>query len=172
MFVWVDKGSGRSVGFGMGESTRSDVISHRVDAEVYSAFLRDPNKLRWGHLVQTESGPEFRIVMPPTVKKFKCARTPVVFSDSRSSVVTGLTLWLDLSENLHVECLEHLPDLYLTVCPDSIFLPALCRTISLGVQPMRGLRCILLERPTSQVFLSNIWFHWTSRLIVQINKVQ
>lgn len=171
MFVWVDK-NGRSVGFGRCESTRDDVTSHPVDAEVYSALLSDPNKLRWGRLIQTESGQEFRIVMPPAVKKFKCARTPVVFSDSRPTDTYNLTLWLDLSDNLHVECQEHLPDLYLTVCPDSVFLPSFCRTIRLGMHPMKGLRRVLLEKPNSQVFLSNVWFHWTSLFTVQISKGQ
>jgi hypothetical protein len=172
MFVWIDKGSGRSVGFGISESTRSDVANHKIDAEVYSALLSDPNKLRWGRLTRTESGQEFRIILPPAVKKFRCARIPIEFSEVRPISTENLSLWLDLADNLHVECLEHLPDLYLTVCPKSVFLPMFCRIISMGVQPMTGLRSILLEKPSSQVFLSNVWSHWTSTLTVQINKGQ
>lgn len=172
MFVWVDKSTRRSVGFGTCESTHRNVVNHRIGIEVYETLTADPNKLRWGRLIDTESGPDFRIVPPPAVKRFKCVRTSVVFTETRSEPTANLNLWLDSKDYLHVECREDLPSLYLTVCPGSIFWPTWCHVVVLGMQPAYGLRRTLLKNPSSQVFLSNVWFEWTSRLTVQINKGQ
>jgi len=172
MFAWVDKSTKRSVGFGLCASTADNVISQKVDADTYSILIKDPNKLRWGRLIQTDTGPDFRIVMPPAVKKFRCARASVAFSETKPDPVADLNLWLDRKGNLHVECSAHLPDLYLTVCPNSIFWPTFCRSVSLGMQPAPRLRKAMLNNPNSQVFLSNVWFEWTSLLTIQISKGQ
>lgn len=172
MFVWIDTITKRSIGFGLSASLENRVFSHVIDADIYAELIKDPNKLRWGRLVQTESGSDFRIIPPPAVKKFRCARTAVAFAQTRSATKADLNLWLDDKGYLHVECTSQLPDLYLTVCPGSIFLPTFCHSISLGMQPARNLRRALLRNPSSQVFLSNVWFEWTSLLTVQINKGQ
>ncbi len=172
MFVWINKATNRCVGFGPHKTSQTGLDNHAIDKDTYSALIQDPNKLRWGKLIQTVEGLEFRIVVPPAFIGLRCKSIPVFFSYEKPESKEDLSLWLDASEQLHVECSFGISNLYLTVCPESVFLPSYCSAITLGIQSVQNLRTLILRKRSAQVFLSNVGSQWTSSLTVQINKGQ
>ena len=169
MFVWIDAATRRSVGFGLTESSDPKLLSQEIDTKTYHDLLQDPNKLRWGRLVQTADGQELCFKTPAPFSQGRWySKLPVTFLPTlRSLKTTDVDLQLDLEGRLTVDCPFDLPNSYMTICPDSVFFPSLCQKVTLGVQNALDLRRTLLKYPHSQVFLSGIVSSWSTSLRIQ-----
>ncbi len=169
MFVWINIATRRSVGFGSKESSDPTLLSKEVDLETYNDLLQDPNKLRWGRLIQTGEGYDLVFKVPaPSVQSRVYSKLPVSFHSAFTSLdATDVDLRLDDRGILTVDCSFDMPNSYLTVCPASVFSPALCQKVYLGNQNALDLRSILLKYPRSQVFLSGVVSSWRTSLRVQ-----
>jgi hypothetical protein len=169
VFVWIDIITRRSVGFGSVESSDPALLSKEIDTKTYHDLLQDPNKLRWGRLVETADGHELCFKTPAPFSHGRWySKLPVTFHLSFSELkATDVDLKLDVDSKLTVDCPFDLPNNYLTVCPGSVFFPSLCQKVTLGVQNALDLRRALFKNPRSQVFLSGILSDWSTALRVQ-----
>jgi hypothetical protein len=168
MFVWINLDTRRSVGFGTKESSNPKIFSKEVDTKTYYDLLQDPNKLRWGRLIQTGDGYDLVFKVPaPSTQSRLYSRIPVSFPDTFTPLSADVDLRLDTKGVLTVDCSFDMPNSYLTVCPGSVFFPTLCQKVFLGTQTALDLRRVLLRHPLSQVFLSGVLSSWCASLRVQ-----
>ncbi len=169
MYAWINIATRRSVGFGLKESADPEILSKEIDTKTYYDLLQDPNKLRWGRLVQTADGHDLCFKTPaPSIQGRTYSKLPVTFHDTFESLTaTDVDLRLDAKGILTVDCSFDLPSNYITVCPGSVFFPTLCQKIHLGVQNAVDLKATLLRWPSSQVFLSGVPSNWSTSLRVQ-----